>query len=231
MSYDISSQIIYEDNHLIAINKRSGQLVQPDDDFTESSLEDEVKEYIRVKYKKPGEAFLGVIHRLDRPVSGICVFARTSKALERMNKLFANREISKEYVALVHGRPDKFENTLVNWLIKDTSKNITRAYNNDKRGGARAELSYKLIRQANTYSLLQVKPVTGRPHQIRVQLSKMGHPIVGDLKYGSDEANPDRSICLHAKSLSFIHPVKKEPLKIEAPLHGDHLINLLMERQ
>ncbi len=228
---NIASQIIYEDNHLIAVNKYAGQLVQPDDEFSEYSLEDAIKEYVRVKYKKPGEAFLGVIHRLDRPVSGLCIFARTSKALERMNKLFSSREVEKVYRAVVHGKPTKLDDTLVNWLIKDNTKNITKAYNNDKHGGARAELDYHTVRHANSYTLLEVKPKTGRPHQIRVQLSKIGHPIVGDLKYGSDKPNPDRSICLHAYSLSFVHPVKKEPLKIEAPLGEDHLIELLMDRQ
>lgn len=224
----IEKQIVYEDNHLIAINKQSGQLVQPDDDFTEESLEDFVKEYIRVKYKKQGDAFLGVIHRLDRPVSGLCVFARTSKALERMNKLFSSREVSKVYHALVHGKPTKAEDTLVHFLNKDTDRNITHAYNNDKKGGSRAELTYKLLRHVNGLSLLEVRPLTGRPHQIRVQLSKIGYPIVGDLKYGSNKANPDRSICLHAVSLSFVHPVKKEPIVLEAPMGPDHIMNLYL---
>lgn len=227
---NIEKQIVYEDNHLIAINKRSGQLVQPDDEFTEESLEDFVKEYIRVKYKKPGDAFLGVMHRLDRPVSGLCVFARTSKALERMNKLFAAREVTKTYYALVHGKPKDLEATLVHYLLKDTDRNISHAYNNDKRGGVRAELSYRVIRQGSGVSLLEVHPITGRPHQIRVQLSKIGHPIVGDLKYGSNKTNPDRSICLHAHSLEFIHPVKKERLKIEAPMGEDHLIQLYVSQ-
>ena len=222
----IEKQIVYEDNHLIAVNKLAGQLVQPDDDFTEESLEDFVKEYVRIKYKKQGDAFLGVIHRLDRPVSGLCVFARTSKALERMNKLFSTREIKKVYCALVHGKPAKAEDTLVHFLSKDTDKNFSHAYVNDKKGGNRAELSYRIVRHVNGLTLLEVTPLTGRPHQIRVQLAKIGHPIVGDLKYGSNKANPDRSICLHAASLSFIHPVKKEPIVLEAPMGSEHIINL-----
>jgi 23S rRNA pseudouridine1911/1915/1917 synthase len=227
---DIRSQIVYEDNHLIAINKRAGQLVQPDDDFNEQSLEDFVKEYVRIKYKKPGEAYLGVMHRLDRPVSGLCMFARTSKALERMNKLFAERQVEKTYYALVHGKPENLEARLVHYLLKDTAKNISHAYNNDKRGGVRAELSYRVVRQGNGLSLLEVKPITGRPHQIRVQLSKIGHPIVGDLKYGSNKTNPDRSICLHAHSLVFIHPVQKERIKVEAPMGENHLIQLYLDQ-
>ncbi len=224
----IADQIVYEDNHLIAIHKLAGQLVQPDDNFTERSLEDDVKDYIKDKYKKPGAVFLGVIHRLDRPVSGLVIFARTSKALERMNKIFKEREIEKTYLALVHGAPGQYEAKLVNWLIKDTSKNVTRAYNNDKKGGSRAELSYSVQRKLQEYSLLEVKPKTGRSHQIRVQLAKIECPIVGDLKYGSTQPNPDKSICLHALRLSFVHPVKKEPLTIEAPLPNDHLINILL---
>jgi len=224
----IADQIVYEDNHLVAVHKRSGQLVQPDDDFTESSLEDEVKDYIAKKYKKPGAVFLGVIHRLDRPVSGIVIFARTSKALERMNKIFKEREIEKTYVALVHGTPVDYEAKLVNWLIKDTSKNVSRAYNNDKRGGVKAELSYTVQRRLQEFSQLRIQPKTGRPHQIRVQLAKIGCPIVGDLKYGSKQPNPDKSICLHALSLEFIHPVKKEKICLKADLPADHLINMLM---
>jgi 23S rRNA pseudouridine1911/1915/1917 synthase len=226
----IDKQIIYEDNHLIAVNKNAGQLVQPDNDFTEESLEDYIKEYIRVKYRKPGEAFLGVIHRLDRPVSGVCVFARTGKALERMNRLFSGREVRKVYWAVVQGKPPADKGKLVNWLIKDTERNIVRAYNNDKRGGVRAELDYKLLRQAHGYSLLEVVPHTGRPHQIRVQLAKMGNVIAGDLKYGSDAPNPDRSVCLHAHQLEFIHPVKKEMLKLVALPAADNMIRLLMDQ-
>ena len=220
-------QIIFEDNHLIIVNKLPGQLVQPDDEGIESSLEDELKEYIKEKYSKPGAVFLGVIHRLDRPVSGVCAFARTSKALERMNKIFAERTVKKVYLALVHGKPEKKEGKLVNWLIKDTERNVVSAYNNDKRGGVRAELDYKTLKQQSGYSLLEVVPLTGRPHQIRVQLSKMGCPIVGDLKYGSQKANHDRSICLHAYRLEFEHPVTKEKMNITAEPEEDSLIRML----
>jgi 23S rRNA pseudouridine1911/1915/1917 synthase len=224
-----TSQIIFEDNHLIAVNKESGQLVQPDNEFTENSLEDDIKAYIKKKYKKPGDVFLGVIHRLDRPVSGVCVFARTSKALERMNKLFSERKIEKNYLALVHGKPSVVKAELIHWLIKEKERNIVHAYNNDKKGGVRAVLEYTLLRQANGYSLLQVNPQTGRPHQIRVQLAKIGCSIVGDLKYGSDKPNRDQSICLHAHQLVFEHPVTKLPMRIEAPLHPNQMISLLMD--
>lgn len=226
----IEKQIVYEDNHLIAIHKRAGQLVQPDDDFTEESLEDAVKEYVRVKYKKPGDAFLGVIHRLDRPVSGLVIFARTSKALERMNKLFAERKVTKVYRALVHGKPPHTSGKLIHWLIKDTEKNISHAYNNDKRGGVRAELDYTLVHQNTGYSLLEIEPLTGRPHQIRVQLAKIGCPIVGDIKYGSKQPTPDKSICLHSYSLTFEHPVKKEKMTLVAEPGDDHLIILLADK-
>lgn len=225
---DIARQIIFEDNHLVAVNKLAGQLVQPDDEGSDLALEDFLKEYIREKFDKPGAVFLGVIHRLDRPVSGVCVFARTSKALERMNKLFATREISKTYWALVSGKPPRTEDTLVHWLVKATDRNMVSAYNNDKKGGVRAELSYKLLKQAHGFSLLEIKPLTGRPHQIRVQLSKIGIPIVGDIKYGAEKPNIDKSICLHAKRLEFMHPVKNEPVVIEADVAEDSMISMAM---
>lgn len=212
--------ILYEDNHLIAINKPSGQLVQVDQ-TGDVSLEMEVKEYIRVKYNKPGEAFLGVIHRIDRPVSGLVLMAKTSKALERMNQAFKDRNISKTYYAVVRNRPKNEEGTLIHWLSKDSNKNIARAYDKETNGAARSELSYKLIKQVGDYFLLEVKPITGRTHQIRIQLSKMGCPIVGDNKYGYPRANKDRSICLHSRSLEFIHPVTKESMKIVADLPND----------
>ena len=224
-----AAQVVYEDNHLIAVNKRAGQLVQTDNEAKESSLEEEIKTYIRKKYNKPGEAFLGVIHRLDRPVSGLCVFARTSKALERMNRLFSSREVQKTYYALVHGQPEKVEDTLVHYLTKDTSRNISHAYTRPRKEAVRAELNYRQLRRSDGFTLLEVKPLTGRPHQIRVQLSKIGCPIVGDLKYGSDTPNRDKSICLHAASLEFIHPVKKEPMRLEAPMGSDHVINVYLD--
>lgn len=211
----IHVEVIYEDNHLIAVNKPAGVLVHGDD-TGDVTLADAVKEYIKIRYKKPGDVFLGVIHRLDRPVSGVVVFARTSKALTRMNQLFKERAIQKTYYAIVNQTPDPLEGKLVHYITKDHKKNVAKASLNAKKGGKKATLSYELFKGLDGYYLLKVFPDTGRPHQIRVQLASMGCPIVGDLKYGFSRWNEDRSICLHCKSLEFIHPVKKEPVKIEA---------------
>ena len=223
--------ILFEDNHLIAINKKAGVLVQGDV-TGDVPLSEIVKEHIKEKYKKPGAVFLGVVHRLDRPVSGVVVFARTSKSLERMNELFRNRETEKIYHAIVCGKPAKPSDTLIHWLVKDESRNKTTAYKREHADGLRSELSYELksygangASSKSGRSLLEVHPVTGRPHQIRVQLSSIGCPIVGDLKYGAEEANPDASICLHASKLQFIHPVRKEPVTITAPFPQNHLWN------
>ena len=212
--------IVYQDNHLIAINKPNGQLVQVDQ-TGDVSLEMEVKEYIRVTCNKPGEAFLGVIHRIDRPVSGLVLMARTSKALERMNLAFKERKIQKTYYAIVRNQPPQDEGRLVHWLTKDSNKNLARAYDKETKDSLRSELTYKLIAENNGFYLLEVKPITGRTHQIRIQLSKMGCPIVGDNKYGYPRANKDRSICLHSRSLEFEHPVTKEQMKIVAEVPGD----------
>lgn len=209
--------VLYEDNHLLVINKAAGVLVQGDA-TGDKPLVEICKEYIKEKYQKPGEVFLGVVHRLDRPVSGVVVFARTSKALERMNELFRNKETQKTYWALVTSKPANTEGTLIHWLIKDEKKNKTTAYKKENPQGQRSELSYKFIESKSGFHLLEVKPITGRPHQIRVQLASMNCPIVGDLKYGFETANADTSICLHARQLEFIHPVKKEPVKITAEL-------------
>jgi 23S rRNA pseudouridine1911/1915/1917 synthase len=213
--------VLYEDNHLLVINKSSGVLVQGDA-TGDKPLVEICKEYIKEKYQKPGEVFLGVVHRLDRPVSGVVVFARTSKSLERMNELFRNRETKKTYWALVDKKPQNQEGTLIHWLVKDEKKNKTTAYKKEHPEGQRSELNYKIIEQKSGLFLLEVNPITGRPHQIRVQLASMGCPIVGDVKYGFAVANDDASICLHARQLGFIHPVKKEPITITATLPKNH---------
>jgi 23S rRNA pseudouridine1911/1915/1917 synthase len=217
--------ILYEDNHLLAINKRAGVLVQGDATGDEPLVE-LCKKYIKEKYEKPGEVFLGVVHRLDRPVSGVVVFARTSKALDRMNALFRDRQTKKTYWALSKNKPASETGTLVHWLVKNELKNKVTAYLKENKEGQRSELSYKLIKQKAGYFLLEVNPVTGRPHQIRVQLASMNCPIVGDLKYGFDLPNPDQSICLHARYLEFIHPVKKEKILLTAPLPSNEFWNL-----
>lgn len=209
--------VLYEDNHLIAINKSAGTLVQGDETGDEP-LSEIVKQYIKEKYHKPGAVFLGVVHRLDRPVSGVVVFARTSKALARMNALFQKRETKKIYWALVGSPPSKPAGTLVHWLVKDESKNKTTAYKTEYPNGLRSELSYQMIKSKSSLTLLEVNPITGRSHQIRVQLASMGCPIVGDLKYGYPQANGDASICLHARQLSFEHPVTKVSIVITASL-------------
>jgi len=211
--------VLYEDNHLLIVNKPAGILVQGDS-TGDQPLVEVGKAYIKEKYKKPGAVFLGVVHRLDRPVSGVVVFARTSKALARMNAQFRDKETQKTYWALVDNKPPKAQGKLIHWLVKDEKKNKTAAYDTEIDEGKRSELDYKLVRQAGK-SLLEVQPITGRPHQIRVQLASMGRPIVGDLKYGYPTPNQDGSICLHARSLEFTHPVTKEKMLITAELPDD----------
>ena len=212
--------ILFEDNHLIAVNKRAGDIVQIDDTGDEP-LDEQVKKYIAAKYNKPNGAFLGVVHRLDRPVSGVILFAKTSKALERINLMFKSREMKKTYWAVVRNRPQPTEGNLVHWLVKNSQKNVTKAHDKEVAGSQRAELNYKLIGELNGYYLIEVDPITGRPHQIRVQLSTLNCPIVGDNKYGYPRGSLKKSICLHARKLQFIHPVKKEPVSIFAPLPQD----------
>lgn len=210
-------QVLFEDNHLLIVNKSAGVLVQGDA-TGDVPLAELGKEYIKEKYGKPGAVFLGVVHRLDRPVSGVVVLARTSKALERMNALFREKETKKTYWALVRNKPRNDEDVLIHWLMKDEKKNKTTAFTRETNDAQRSELSYRVVGHAVGYWLLEVNPITGRPHQIRVQLSSMGCAIKGDLKYGDSEANEDGSICLHARALEFIHPVKKEKLVCRAPL-------------
>jgi 23S rRNA pseudouridine1911/1915/1917 synthase len=214
------ADILYEDNHLIAISKRAGDIVQVDE-TNDEPLDEMVKKYIVAKYNKPNTAFLGVVHRLDRPVSGVILFAKTSKALERMNAVFKNREVRKTYFAVVRKKPAQIAGNLVHYLIKNPSKNVVTAYDKEVPGSQRSELNYKLIGELDGYYLLQVNPITGRSHQIRVQLSTLNCPIVGDNKYGYPRGSRKGSICLHARQLEFIHPVKKEPVKIFARLPVD----------
>lgn len=215
-------KVLYEDNHLIAVQKVAGDLVQADKTEDET-LADKVKDYIKVKYKKPGDVYLGIIHRLDRPVGGVVVFARTSKALVRMNKLFQEKEIQKTYWAIVESKPPELEETLVHYLKKNQEKNKSRGYDKEVKGGKRAELDYKLLGRSKNYYYLEIKPKTGRHHQIRVQLSTVGCIIKGDVKYGGKRTNRDGSIHLHGRSLSFVHPVTKEPVTIISKPPSDPL--------
>lgn len=206
-------QVLFEDNHLIAVVKQPGQTVQPEPGKP-TSLEEEVKAYIKEKYNKPGDVFLGVIHRLDMPVSGIVLFARTSKALARMNDLFKNRKIEKIYEAKVEGKPLHQTDTLTHFLVRDEKKNITRAHIKPVPNAEKATLSFDVKYVNNNNSILRIKLLTGRKHQIRAQLGAINCPIVGDVKYGASKANDDTSIALTAVELSFEHPVTKVPVKI-----------------
>jgi 23S rRNA pseudouridine1911/1915/1917 synthase len=217
MSESVPFDVIAEDNHLLVVNKSAGILVQGDK-TGDAPLVDLCKAYIKKKYNKPGEVFLGVVHRLDRPVSGVVVLARTSKALERMNALFRDQKTSKTYWAIVKSKPPLHEGLLIHWLKKDERKNKTTAYPREREGALRSELAYKVMGSAAGHWFLAVNPVTGRPHQIRVQLASMGCVIRGDLKYGDDEPNTDGSIYLHGRRISFVHPVQKEQVTFEAPV-------------
>lgn len=212
--------VIFEDNHILAVNKPSGRLVQGDE-TGDAPLSDDVKAYIKSRYDKPGDVFLGTVHRLDRPVSGALMYARTSKALERLNKLFADRKIEKTYWALVKERPEPLSGTLVDYLAKDHERNITKALDGPSRrypDAKRAELSYELIASIGNFHMLEIKPTTGRPHQIRAQLARFGCPIRGDVKYGFPQGNADGSIQLHCRSMVFEHPTLKTPVEIVADL-------------
>lgn len=214
-------QIIYEDNHVIVVNKRSGDIVQGDKTGDEP-LSEVVKKYIATKYNKPGAVFLGVVHRLDRPTSGIIVFARTSKALSRLNKAFAERQTQKTYWALVKNIPKNTTGTLTHYLKRNNKQNKSYAFIKEVPESKKAILDFKLIKKLKTFNLLEVKLHTGRHHQIRSQLTAIGSPIKGDLKYGALRSNPNGSISLHARKLSFIHPVQKETMTFIAPVpEGD----------
>ena len=210
-------EVLYEDNHLIAVNKPAGLVVQ-DNEYGLASLEHHVKSYIKIKYNKPGSVFLGCIHRLDTNVTGIVLFARTSKALTRMNDQFKNRLIQKTYAALIRRKPQPMAGTLEHWLKKDPKQNKTKLYHEQQDGSKKAILHYEFINTANHCFLLKVRPITGRPHQIRVQLARTFTGIVGDVKYGQTKPTSDKSIYLHALGLSFKHPVTKENLNLHAPM-------------
>jgi 23S rRNA pseudouridine1911/1915/1917 synthase len=213
-------QVLHEDNHIIVVNKRVGDIVQGDK-TGDKPLSDVVKEYIKDKYSKPGEVYLGVVHRLDRPTTGIVVFAKTSKALTRLNELFKNRETQKTYWAVVKNKPPKNEDKLVHYLKRNEKNNTSKAHVKEVPESKTASLDYKIIKELNNYFALEIELHTGRHHQIRAQLSAIGCPIKGDLKYGFDRSNPDGGIHLHARKLTFVHPVSKESIKIIAPVPDD----------
>lgn len=223
-----SPEVIYEDNHIIAVNKKPSDIVQGDK-TGDTPLSEFVKQYIKEKHQKPGEVFLGTVHRLDRPVSGIVLFARTSKALSRLNEMFRSKEIQKTYWAVVRNKPQIPEGKLVHYLVKNEAKNMSKAFSREVKGGLRSELDYKLLCSSDNYHLLEINPHTGRHHQIRVQLASMNCPIKGDLKYGFPRSNPDGSIHLHARRVEFIHPVKKEQVIITADPPNEPLWNAMLK--
>lgn len=225
---DTLLQVLYEDNHLIAVNKRASDLSQGDSSGDES-LDVIIKRYLAEKYNKPGDVFLGVVHRLDRPVSGVMLYARTSKALARMNEIFRSREVRKIYWAIVSQKPPQEEGRLVNYLLKNVKQNKSYVFSEPAKGAQRAELTYRLAGYSDRYYLLEIELHTGRHHQVRAQLAAAGFPVKGDLKYGAKRSNPDGSICLHARSIRFIHPVKKNEILITAPLPGSDIWKLFAD--
>ena len=216
--------VVYEDNHIIIVNKTASEIVQGDK-TGDTPLSETVKQYLKEKYAKPGNVFIGVTHRLDRPVSGLVVFAKTSKALTRLNEMFRGSEVQKTYWAVVKNRPSQVEGDLVHYLVRNEKQNKSYAYDAERPGSKKAVLHYRLIGRSQNYFLLEVDLKTGRHHQIRCQLAKMGCPIKGDLKYGFPRSNPDGSICLHARRVRFIHPVSKQLIDVEAPLPSGNLWN------
>ena len=215
-------EVLYEDNHVIVVNKKSGELVQGDK-TGDVPLSDIVKAWIKEKYQKPGNVFLGVVHRLDRPVQGVVVFAKTSKALSRLNDMFRTSDVHKTYWALTKNCPRQMEGTLEHWLVRNEKQNKSYAYDRERPNAKKALLHYKVIGRSDRYTLIEVQLMTGRHHQIRCQLASMGCPIKGDLKYGADRSNPDGSISLLARKVEFIHPVSKKPISVVAPLPDDNL--------
>jgi 23S rRNA pseudouridine1911/1915/1917 synthase len=217
-------QILFEDNHIIIVNKRSGDITQGDK-TGDKPLSDVVKEYIKEKYNKAGNVFLGVVHRLDRPTSGVIIFARTSKSLERLNKMLRDKDISKTYWAIVKEHPKKEKDTLINYLKKNPKNNKSSVYPKEITDSKKAILHYQLIKKLDNYALLEIDLETGRHHQIRAQLASIGFPIKGDLKYGFNRSNKDGSIHLHARKIVFIHPVTKEEVSITAPTPDEVIWN------
>ena len=216
--------VVYEDNHIIVVNKTSYEIVQGDK-TGDTPLSEMVKQYLKEKYNKPGNVFIGVTHRLDRPVSGLVVFAKTSKALPRLNEMFRNGEVKKTYWAIVKECPKETEGELVHYLVRNEKQNKSYAYDKEVKNSKKAVLHYKFIGHSQNYYLLEVDLKTGRHHQIRCQLAKMGCPIKGDLKYGFPRSNPDGSICLHARTVQFVHPVSKEMIQLTAPVPEGNLWN------
>lgn len=214
--------VVYEDNHIIVVNKTASEIVQADK-TGDTPLSETVKQYLKEKYQKPGNVFIGVTHRLDRPVSGLVIFAKTSKALTRLNEMFRTSEVKKTYWAVVKNAPEETEGELVHFLVRNEKQNKSYAYDKEVPKSKKAVLDYRIIGRSENYYLLEVDLKTGRHHQIRCQLAKMGCPIKGDLKYGSPRSNPDGSICLHARRVRFTHPVSKELIELEAPLPEGNL--------
>ena len=217
-------QVLFEDNHIIIVNKRSGDITQGDK-TGDKPISDVVKEYIKDKYNKAGNVYLGVVHRLDRPTSGVIIFARTSKALERLNKMLRDKEIHKTYWAVVKNHPKKEKATLINYLKKNPKNNKSSVFQKEIEGSKKAILHYSVLKKLDNYTLLEIDLETGRHHQIRAQLSNIGYPIKGDLKYGFNRSNKDGSIHLHARKIEFIHPVAKEKISVLAPTPSEVIWN------
>ncbi len=215
-------EVVYEDNHVIIVNKRSGEIVQGDK-TGDTPLVETVKAYLKEKYHKPGNVFVGVVHRLDRPVGGLVVFARTSKALSRLNEMFRTGSVSKTYWAITRNRPAADEGELVHWLVRNEGQNKSYACDHEVPRSKKAVLSYRIIGHNDNYFLLEVKLLTGRHHQIRCQLSAIGCPIKGDLKYGARRSNPDGSISLLSRHVEFVHPVSKQTVSVDAPIPADNV--------
>lgn len=215
-------EVVYEDNHIIAVNKTCREIVQGDK-TGDTPLSDMVKHYLKEKYNKPGNVFAGVTHRLDRPVTGLVLFAKTSKALSRLNEMFRTGDVKKTYWAIVKNRPPRPEGELVHYLTRNEKQNKSYAWDVEKPGSKKAILHYKIVARSDNYYLLEIDLKTGRHHQIRCQLARMGCPIKGDLKYGAERSNPDGGISLHARRIAFIHPVSKLPIELVAPVPSDNL--------